>query len=62
MRFVLVNILTVIALTLLVIGWCVMSQCFHKRDAKSKTQYVALALIICGLVVDVISVIIKYTL
>ena len=62
MRFVLVNILTVIALTLLVAGWCVMFQYFHKRDAKSKKQYVALALIVCGLVVDVISVIIKYTL
>ena len=62
MRFVLVNVLTAIALTLLVTGWCVMFRYFHKRDAKSKKQYVALALIVCGLVVAVISVIIKYTL
>ena len=60
MRFVLVNVLIVLALTLLVTGWCVMFQYFHKRDAKSKKQYVALALIICGLVVDIISMIVKY--
>ena len=56
----LVNILITLAIVLLIAGWCVMFQYFHKHDAKSKKQYIALALIACGLAVDIISVIIKY--